>query len=152
MSSRFARAAIVLFLLAAAQDLCAANPFLGRYAMETFGQTEELIFEFLDDTTMVVATGQETSPRQSYALDENLGLLTLPMSEGGDVVLRYMWITRDTFALFMSEALLDQMAEVFTSSLPRGANDLTDEIVERLRVVVRDVFATSPFMRGTRIQ
>ena len=76
-----------------------------------------LVFEFLDDTAMLIASGRETSPEQGYTLDTARATLTLPMSEGGDIVLRYAWIDRDTFALYMSETLLDQMASVFAEEI-----------------------------------
>jgi hypothetical protein len=139
-----------LFLVAGGSAF-AANPFIGKWAVESFGQAEDLIFQFTTDTEMVMAVGSDTTPVQSYTIDAAAQLLTLPLSDGELIVLRYAWMGRDTFVLFMSETLLEQMVGAFTASLPQDANGLTNEVVAQLREAVRDVFVKNPFMRGTRL-
>jgi hypothetical protein len=147
---RAATAAVLLLVVSPA--VRAANPFEGRWVIESFGQTDVLIFEFIDETRMLIVASGETSPEQAYGLDTVREVLTLPRREGGDMVLRYAWLDPDTFMLYMSDALLDQMAAAFTQSLPSGKNSLTEEVVGKLRDAVRGVFEQSPFMRGTRTQ
>ena len=130
----------------------AASPFVGSWAIESFGQAEELVFQFTSDTEMVISVGDERTPPQRYGVDTAKKELTLPLSDGSELTLRYVLAGTDSFVLYMGPALLDQMVAAFTASLPQGANPLTDQIVEELRKAVRDVFVKSPFMRGTRLR
>jgi hypothetical protein len=145
-----ALATAALFLVAGG-SVFAANPFLGKWAIESFGQAEDLIFQFTSDTEMIMAVGADTTPVQGYTIDQAAGHLTLPLSDGNLIVLRYTWTSKDTFLLYMSDSLLEEMVGAFTASLPQGANALTNEVVEQLRAAVRDVFVKNPFMRGTRL-
>lgn len=143
--------AVVALFLVAGGSAFAANPFLGKWAVESFGQAEDLIFQFTSDTEMVMAVGADTTPVQSYALDQASQEMTLPLSDGNLIKLRYVWTSKDTFVLYMSDALLEEMVGAFTASLPKDANALTSEVVEQLRAAVREVFVKNPFMRGTRL-
>jgi hypothetical protein len=142
--------AAALFLLGASAA-SAANPFLGRWAIQSFGQSGDLVFQFTSDTEMLIASGEETTPAQGYVIDQSSQRLTLPMSDGNTIVLRYVWEGTDSFVLFMTGKVLEDMVAAFTASLPQDANPLTNQIIEDLRGSVRDVFVRNPFMRGTRI-
>lgn len=143
---------VVLLLLAVAPAAFAANPFLGRWAIESFGQAEDLVFQFTSDSEMTISVGEESTPPQPYAVDQTKRQLTLPMSDGNTIVMGYILQGSDGFILYMGDALLEEMVGAFTASLPQGANPLTNEIIEQLREAVRDVFARNPFMRGTRMK
>lgn len=130
----------------------AASPFIGRWAIESFGQADRLVFEFTSDTEMVIAMGDEKTSPQAYSFDPVSRRLTLPIADGSVIVMRYDLQGTEVFVLYMGEALLQEMVAAFTSSLPQDANALTNEIIEELKVAVREVFFRSPFMRGTRLE
>ena len=153
-SARRARSAglVALALLVAAPSAFAVNPFLGRWAIESFGQAEDLVFQFTSDTEMFIAAGGESTPPQAYLVDQAKRQLTLPMADGNTIVMRYVLQGTDGFVLYMGEGLLEDMVGAFTASLPQDANALTNDIIDQLRQAVRDVFVRNPFMRGTRIK
>lgn len=149
---RLTGAVALLLLGPLAPAAWAAGPFVGSWSIESFGQAEQLVFQFTSDTTLVISVGDEKAPAQSYSVDTARKELTLPLSDGNEITLRYVLQGVDSFVLYMGPELLEQMVGAFTASLPQGANPLTDQVVEELRKAVRDVFLRSPFMRGTRIR
>lgn len=146
-----ARAVALLLILVPAAAF-GSNPFLGRWGVESFGQAADMIFEFTSDTEMLIASGEDTSPVQSYSVDFAAARLVIPTSDGADLELRYVFQGSDTFVLYMTEVLLDQMVEAFVASFPRDVNPLTNEVIAELRVSIRRVFEENPFMRGTRLR
>jgi hypothetical protein len=148
------RSAVIVGLLfvAAAPAVFAASPFLGRWAIESFGQAEDLVFQFTSDMEMIISVGEESTPPQEYVVDQAKRQLTLPMADGNTIVMRYILQGADGFILYMGDALLEEMVGAFTASLPQGANPLTNEIIQQLQEAVREVFGSNPFMRGTRIK
>jgi len=142
---------IILLLLCSFSNGAFAeyNPFLGSWEVQTIGVPQILIFEFINDTEMIVHSGQDTNT-MNYFFDNYEQIITLYFDQNQVMTFEYEF-TGDIFDLYIQDWESSPFANQMVSSFDkmRGINNITDNFVDEMVDFMKNIFYEIPLMRGT---
>lgn len=146
-----------LFSAASVLLLClfglSANPFLGTWEAEMIFLEDRLIFRFIDgETVSIQATNDEQGEFVGYLLNEQEAILDLGMLNGIEMKTRYEFRGEDTFILYFTESVREQMALDMAFGIPENANQLTRDFSEAFTDAVTRMLVTTAVLTGRRIR
>jgi hypothetical protein len=127
------------------------DPFLGSWTVEIVFGPEPLEFTFSESGHYTVTEPSGETDRLSYTLRPDRNRMRMQMDEDTFMEWRYSFVGENRFHLYLTgedNELMEMLLSGFDD--PGDFNDLTRELLGKIRASVRETVLAHPVIRGIR--